>query len=51
MSTPTSGIACGTYDVKLTNPAQETCTVPAVDICAGAEPWVLTDANLMACGG
>ena len=45
------GIPCGTYDVLLTNPAQETCTVPTVNICAGAEPWVLTDANLIACGG
>ena len=43
------GIPCGTYDVRLTNPQGEVCDVPTVNICAGAEPWVLTDANLQAC--
>ena len=43
------GIPCGTYDVRITNPAGEVCDVPMVNICAGAEPWILTNANLEAC--
>ncbi len=46
-----SGISCGTYDVRLTNPAGETCTISGYDICSGSETWTLTTSNLMACGG
>lgn len=45
-----TGIHCGTYDVRLTNPSGGVCDVPAVPICSGAEPWVLTDTDLEACG-
>lgn len=46
-----TGIACGSYDVRLTEPSGGTCDVPAVTICSGAEPWILNDADLIACGG
>ncbi len=45
-----SGVGCGTYDVRLTNPAGDTCTVMGYDICSGPETWVLTDSDLQACG-
>ena len=45
-----TGITCGTYDVRLTNPEGGVCDVSAVTICSGAEPWLLTDAELLACG-
>lgn len=45
-----TNIACGTYDVRLVEPSGGVCDVMAVNICSGAEPWILTDAELIACG-
>ena len=42
-------IACGTYDVMMTDPYGGSCTVPSVSLCAGAEQWVLTDYYLSTC--
>jgi hypothetical protein len=42
-----SDIPCGHYDIRLTNPEGATCDVTNVSICSGAEPWIITDEDLI----
>ncbi len=44
-----SGIACGSYDVMMTDPNGGRCVLSQIPLCAGAEQWVLTDYNLSNC--
>ena|SRR5215216_206450 len=42
-------IPCGNYDVKLVDEDDDECEVEDVDICGGAESWVITNKILLAC--
>lgn len=44
-----TGIECGAYDVRLVGPNGESCTMPGVPMCMGAEQWLIDDAGLASC--
>ncbi len=44
-------VPCDSYDVKLVDEAGDECVVTEVDICGGAEQWVITSKDLAQCEG
>ncbi|HEX6900763.1 MAG TPA: hypothetical protein VF789_13640 [Thermoanaerobaculia bacterium] len=42
-------IPCDNYDVMLVDEDGDECVVEAVDICGGAESWVITNKILLGC--
>lgn len=42
-------IPCDTYDVMLVDEDGDECVVEEVDICGGAESWVITNKILLGC--
>jgi hypothetical protein len=44
-------IPCNTYDVKLVDEDGDECIVAEVDICGGADNWVINEDDLLECEG
>ena len=42
-------IPCDSYDVKLIDEDDDECVVEDVDLCGGAESWVITNKILLGC--
>jgi hypothetical protein len=46
----TSGIACGTYDIRVIDETAGECILDTVDLCLDEAVWRIDDAELISCG-
>ncbi|ANB19623.1 hypothetical protein [Dokdonella koreensis] len=44
-----TGVACGTWDVRVVDEDGDECIVESVDLCGDTDKWVIKDSDLLAC--
>lgn len=44
-----TGVACGTWDVRVVDEDGDECIIESVALCGDTDQWVIKDADLLAC--